>query len=423
MKSVKDRLLKRLINLPSWAMPPFDQRVTLQVEELDKASVETTNRRSRPLPGSAEVMEFNAWRMAHAVKKADCLRWQSAHFLGLKTAGFLLENACLFDWQADDLRLNSGAAKELADFSRTSLAGRVGQGMAVLFLEEKDFSYVGRFESEWQKRATAQNGSGPVGNPKQPDFIAENRQKQWVLAESKGSFASCGGKTSVKGYLKKGLNQLRGWTECITPQPIKSFAIATVLRETGDPSPDPSKISFVDPEPETPSNPVEFPADAVRRANYASWLAIMGFEDASRRLLARGGKARQRRVQVLTLAGRQYAVHVASVSLQSPDGFSEAPDLLSAHAGFPWFGNGLRIEIIGLDLSVLKTISATLTSPTHNGLMDLQPGDSSELQAKETGEAFYGSVFADGSLVGELRLSAHHLGYSRFERETVELAL
>ena len=44
-------------------------------------------------------------------------------------------------------------------------------------------------------------------------------------------------------------------TSYITPQPIKSFAIGTFLRETGDGSKEASAIAFVDPEPEAPRRP------------------------------------------------------------------------------------------------------------------------------------------------------------------------
>ena len=86
----------------------------------------------------------------------------------------------------------------------------------------------------------------------------------------------------IKTALKDGLNQLNGWDKFITPQPAKSFAIGTFLRESADTSGETSFIAFVDPEPEAPENPVEFPPDAVRRANYASWLSAMGLEDASK---------------------------------------------------------------------------------------------------------------------------------------------
>ncbi|WP_337137935.1 hypothetical protein [Sphingomonas aquatica] len=42
-----------------------------------------------------------------------------------------------------------------ADFSGSGFAGRIAQGMALLFLEDKGYAYVGRFETEWTQRALA----------------------------------------------------------------------------------------------------------------------------------------------------------------------------------------------------------------------------------------------------------------------------
>ena len=214
-------------------------------------------------------------------KKADLAQCPSFQPLWAGAAGFLLENAQFFDWEADKFCLNAGMSNFYADFSRSGLTGRIAQGMALLLLEEKGYAYVGRFETEWKSRAAKRNKSCP---PKKPDFIAENRQKEWVLAESKGSFVSPGNKPNIKHRLKDGLEQLDGWDKYITPQPIKSFAIATFLRESRDCSEETSLIAFVDPEPEAPEDPVEFPSDAVRRANYASWLSLMRFDDAANRI-------------------------------------------------------------------------------------------------------------------------------------------
>ena len=150
-------------------------------------------------PNHRAMCIFSAWRLAHAVKKADCSRWPLHQVLWTGTAGFLLENAHLFDWNAGELCLNEGMSSFYADFSATGLAGRIAQGMALLFLEDKGYAYVGRFETEWKQRAATQNKRWPAGKKKAPDFIAENGRKEWVLAESKGSFASPGKQAEYKG--------------------------------------------------------------------------------------------------------------------------------------------------------------------------------------------------------------------------------
>ena len=208
----------------------------------------------------------------------------------------------MFDWTASEWCLNQGMSSFYADFSGSGMSGRIAQGMALLFLEDKGYAYVGRFETEWKQRATTQNRQWPAGKTKAPDFIAENGQKEWVLAESKGGFSSPGKKPPIKGALKDGLTQLDGWDKYISPQPIKSFAIGTFLRETGDTSGETSLIAFVDPElPEVPENPVEFPRDAVRRANYASWLSLMGLDGAAARLRVGEGSPQRYELPLFTV--------------------------------------------------------------------------------------------------------------------------
>jgi hypothetical protein len=335
-----------------------------------------------------------------------------------------LENAHLFNWNAGNLCLNEGMSSYHADFSGSSLAGRIAQGMALLFLEKKGYAYVGRFESEWKRRAAIQNKPWPADKKKAPDFIAENKSKEWVLAESKGGFASPDSKPNIKGALSEGLIQLEGWDKLFTPQPTKSFAIGTFLRESGDSCEETSLIAFVDPEPEAPQDPVEFPTDAVRRANYASWLSLMGFDDASSRLRSGTGETQRRTVPVITLDGHKYAVSVASVSPKLPDlsgrkfwdDFRDWP-----FVPFGWFQDGFSVELIGLDLEILRTLGIALGSSKISLLMELQPVERRDTPAELAEGAFSGSVFSDGSLLGELRFSRTDGPFPDFEWIEVNL--
>ena len=377
-----------------------------------------------PFQNQSGDVSFSAWRLAHAVKKADCARWPSSQILWTGTAGFLLENAHLFDWNTGELCLNEGMSSFYADFSASGLAGRIAQGMALLFLEEKGYAYVGRFESEWKRRAAIQNKPWPAGKKKAPDFIAENEKKEWVLAESKGSFASPDNKPNIKGVLNEGLTQLDGWDKLITPQPIKSFAIGTFLRETGDGSKETSAIAFVDPEPEAPQDPAEFPVDAVRRANYTSWLSLMGFDDAASRLRTGAGEAQRRTVPVITLGGHKYAVSIASIAPSLPDlsGREFWHDFRDwTFEPFGFFRDGICIELIGLDLKILRDLGAALSTSITSALMGLTPAQRRDAPADMDAGAFYGSIFSDGSLLGELRFSRPSRPLPDFEWIEVDL--
>jgi hypothetical protein len=399
----------------------FIGRSNLPVHELAKAKVEKPHGRIRPLPKASGNVQFSAWRLAHAVKKADCLRWQTAPIRWVGAAGFLLENGHLFDWTASEWCLNDGMASFYADFSGSAMAGRIAQGMALLLLEDKGYAYVGRFETEWRQRAATQNRQWPADKTKAPDFIAENGQKQWVLAESKGGFSSPGKKPPIKGALKDGLTQLDGWDKYITPQPIKSFAIGTFLRETGDAAGETSLIAFVDPEPEALENPVEFPRDAVRRANYAAWLSLMGLDDAAARLRVGEGEPQRYEFPLLTLGDRQYAVSIASVMPRHPDISSRELWRDWPFWPFPWLRDGIDIELVGLDLKVLRALSSVSPSVDASELMALEPSERRDTPADLDGGTFYGSVFSDGSLLGELRLRRPGEPFPDLEWTEVEL--
>lgn len=412
------------MSLPANVLKVFSGKSSLPVHELDKAKVQKPRAHLRPFPNPTATVNFSAWRLAHAVKKADCLRWPGAPMLWAGSAGFLLENGQLFDWGKGELSLHDGMASFYADFTGTGLAGRLAQGMALLFLEDRGYSYVGRFETEWKQRAATQNKSWPAGKTKAPDFIAENKMTEWILAEAKGGFASPGSKPNIKGALSDGLDQLDGWDKYITPQPTKSFAIGTFLRESNDTSGETSLIAFVDPEPEPPVNPVEFPADAVRRANYASWLSLMDFQTAANRLRAGSGEPRRRLVPVFALGGRKFVIRVASVSPRFPDLSSrELWEDFRNWAFFPFSVpmDGIRVEMIGLDLKVFEAVGRAAGANMSAGLMELRPEHSHDVPFDTAGGAFYGSVFSDGSLLGELRLTHSSRPIPDFEWIEVEL--
>lgn len=396
----------------------------LPVYEIEKSKVEKKRARIRPFPAASDQLNFSAWKLAHAIKKADCARWRANSPLFVGASGFLIENAQLFAWNGNTLSLNDGASEFLADFSGTSLAGRVAQGFALLFLESNGYSYVGRFETEWKQRAATQKKAWPKGKTKAPDFIAENAHRDWVLTESKGGFPNPEAKPNIKGALSEGLSQLVGWDKHISPPPIKSFVVGTFLREFGDISGEKSLLAFVDPEPDEPEDPVEFPRDAVRRANYASWLSLMGLENSAARLLGGIGEPQRRTVPVISLAGRKYAVRVASVAPRfrdpsSPDFWHDIEEFL--FHPYWMFQDGLRIEVLGIDFSVLKTLGTQSQADITQRLLEFVPQESRDDRLDAGRGAFYGSIFSDGSLLGELRINRPSMPMPEFEWMEVDI--
>jgi hypothetical protein len=411
----------RWVSLRGKVARAFAGQNRLPVYELKKTSVEKKYGRVRPLPSVSSEVKFGAWRLAHALAKTDCAHSPSSEVLWLGTVGFLLAHAHLFDWSSKELRLNEGMSNFYADFTRTGLAGRIAQGMALLFLEDRGYAYVGRFEAEGKRQALAQKKPWPTGKFKAPDFIAEDKANQWILAESKGSLVSPSSQPNIKGVLNDALGQLDGWDTFFTPQPAKSFAIGTFLREHNDPDTETSLIAFVDPEPEPPQDPVQFPRDLVRRANYASWLSLMGFDDAADKLRTHAGDGVRREVPVIRLAGHDYAFTVSAIAPKQRDLSGRAFWRDFQNWPFWLYPGDIRIEVIGIDLNVLHTVGSAILSPSSGELMELLPNVDRTVNGEFDGGGFIGSVFSDGSLLGEMTLRRSSKPFPDFDWTEVTL--
>ena len=395
----------------------------LPMHELPKTTIEKPNARIRPLPTTSGDLNFSAWGLAHAIKKADCARWPSPNIGCREIVGHIAEHAALFDWGKLPLCLKDGMSTFYFDSSRSSLAGRIGQGMALLFLEKKGYNYVGRFETVWRSRAATKKKRQTASKFKAPDFIVADASNNWVLAEAKGGFVPPETNPNIKGALKSGLSQLIGWETRITPQPIKSYVIGTYLRESGDTNKETSVITFVDPEPEPPYDPVAFPTDAVRRANYASWISLMGFREAADRVRAGSGETQSITIPVIELRRHKYALSVISVSRMHPDLSSREfwkGVRLWPFGPFDWFETGIRIQLAGLNLDVLNALGSAQNSEAKSVLMELDPEERFDEPIRLDDSSFYGSVFSDGSLFGELRLNPRGGFKIPFEWKDVE---
>jgi len=115
-----------IANLARSTLPVFDLTAKKDLFRVKRAKL-------RPLTESpANSLAFSSWRLAHAVKKADCTRPIAKGLAHVSALGFLLENGHLFEWGGADFRLTEDAISLLDDFSQSSLAGRIAQGIALL---------------------------------------------------------------------------------------------------------------------------------------------------------------------------------------------------------------------------------------------------------------------------------------------------
>jgi len=340
----KDIRLKRLPNAPTWS----------------------AYAQSQP------KMKFSGWQLAHAVVKADYLVERNFMLPGL---ALILQLDQIIDFQSGgQLSLVPGSAVTLNDFTRTSLSGRLGQGLSLLFAQQRGYSFVGHLATD--PDVLAKIKSLPGRRKKAADFLFETPSMQRMILESKGSFSQTDNDpTKIKSVLRTALtSQVDYWMSRISPAAAKGFAVYSCFRESAGSTP--SALIFVDPPGRLEQTPLELPEAWVRRRNYASWLQVMGLDRAAVSL--RRDEIRDRagiELPVIRIAGRRIAV---STLVKQPESGR-------------WLG-------AGLDVAALKMISDALSGDesgllaygldTSPSLFDLVPAD------KEF------SIFPDGSFFG-----------------------
>lgn len=383
-------MIPHLVGSALQVLRAFAAQATLPLYELDRAHVQTKGTRIRPFVAERGFtndplcpvrnvnptdLKFTGWRLAHAVKKADCLRQMPFEFL--QHLGFLLEQLPTLDWRRGNLRLLPGVASAYADVAGTSLAGRIGQALALLFMDARGYAFAAHYP----------RAAGTPG----PDFIFERQSNSVdrVLVEAKGSFVAPTVQPNIKGTLAEGLGQI---SKAKPLDSRKSYVVGSFLREHGDTGKEPSLIAFVDPENARSSPGDESPRDLVLRHNYAAWLDAMNLHYAASDLRARASRDRPEviRLHILNLNGTRFGV-VPTHSFY-PGDFDEPFDPR-------WLGNG-RFIVVGMPMTILHGLSRTLADPTTS----LTIGDETitELPTEVYDGEFNVSVLRDGSLLGSV---------------------
>jgi hypothetical protein len=245
----------------------------------------------------------------------------------------------------------------------------------------------------------------------------ENRTGDAALMESKGSFVDPGRDApTVKRDLAHALSQLSAWSTVIQPKPTKSFAIGTYFRDQSDPG-DPSFIAFVDPPSDQRIDElaVEWPKDWVRRGNYGAWLAGMNLRRASEALsMGTTIEPSEVNLPVLALNGRRYAVAPLGLMVDGNVRSPRLPLYFLTHPDLDWEDPphwffrelGVSLEVIGLDVVVLRQIEAVLQGRGElSGLEKATPRPQQDSRGFQMADGFYGSTMPDGSLCGVLRPS------------------
>lgn len=324
-------------------------------------------------------LEFGGWSLAHAVVKADYLDRRNLMMPGL---GFLLQSYNVIDFNKSPIALKIGASKALNDVSLTSLSGRVGQGLAILYGHSLGLKFSAHLRSHVESLPTGNPSAAHKGEAMADFLFADSAST--VLIESKGSFTQNeNDATAIKSTLKRALKeQVDPWMGYLQPPPSNGYVVYSCLREN---SWVPSSLSVVDPNGEDDNSAgLPFSREQVMRENYGAWLRAMGLPQAAERLtrppdtaVADGIEERPVEIEFLVYEheGREFAFRA------------------DAHYWFP--SDAWAVPTLAVDLSVLKAISAVAESPDlqlTELIVDL-PLQTDQVQGST-------SIFPDGSVLG-----------------------
>jgi hypothetical protein len=339
-------------------------------------------------------LTLTGWRLAHAVVKAD---FQLAGDFGFSSIGFLFQMDRIIDFASQgNLRLSSGASASMSDVTHSSIAGRIGQGLSILFAQDRGYRYSCHLARLPEVQSWLASNSD-ASEKRVADFLFEDGSYDRMILESKATFTlTTDDPVSVKKILRPALlKQVEPWMTRLSPSATKGFAVYSSLREGGGA---PSMIAFVDPEIEGPALDSVPPNSIVRRRNYAAWLAAMGFQRAAERLRgersAEWSTGAESRLAVIEAGGRKFAVRVAldsfRIGSEPPVGVVEVLRLGASLS----FARPSKFLVIGMEVKVARAIEQALRGD-DGALLDYNFGELEDASIDQTR-----SVLSDGTFLG-----------------------
>lgn len=352
---------------------------SIEVYECDEVAVRTPKRALAPtfrqLATKQQDLTFRGIQLMHAVVKADYLDRRNLFRPGL---AFLLQAQDILELSSSAITLRDNLSSVFNDFSLTGLVGRVGQGLTILYAQER----LGmKFAAHLQSYLATQNGSKRE-KAAAADFVF-SRGNETFLWESKGSFTL---KDNNANGIRRRLNdalarQVDPWMMRLIPAPINGYAVYSCLRES---SWVPSAMFVADP-PEDTSGAADTPftPEQARRENYAAWLRAMGLYGPAARLVRDQGVEKAQSEEV-------------SFVLHEANGRTYA---FVDHSSRPYIKWSPHHTVVGLNAEVLRAISGAAQS--KDGSQELHVDldrVGQEVRALEPGDTF--SIFPDGSLFG-----------------------
>lgn len=368
------------------------QSQTIDVYEVPSATIEqrrlVKGTKWTDFASARSPFSFSGIDLAIAVTKADVLNGSNPLRYGL---AFLLESAEIVDWGRGTFTLLPGGADRFNDFVARAFAGRIGQGLAILYAEKMwRLSFVGHLRSLLLRQGVplvdAKAKALPVA-----DFIFESSLGTRSILEAKGSFWVNGySPTEVKSSLKSALKkQVNPWMSKVTPTAANGYVTLSCIREAPSLSGPSTGLVFTDPDGDEPVAHYEISSDLLRRTMYAGWLRVMGLRDPANRLLSPGGLelASTYEFAVIGVQGREIAFPLWTSFTLLPTRFVSFGSYVPDHVPFAY----------GMDREVLQLLAERIRG--NSGALVRMP-EIGQPTANEESATF--SLWSDGTWLGSL---------------------
>lgn len=321
-------------------------------------------------PNSCSHMHFNLWNLAHATIKADLVT--NTNISLLRRFAFLIDTTEFIASNTSNFKLRKQPIDNLSDFVRTGYTGRIAQGLAVLLMEDMNYTYISKPPISCAQKCA--------------DFLFQQNGR-YALVESKGTYSA---RPHLKSMLRDALDQINRTIPLLPANTIfKSFAMASIFGD--DNNSRQTSLNIIDPERKGDSeNGLE--EDYIWRSNYSSWLSGMGHAKLAAKIsptAAYSDGEEQIEVNAAEYKGKTYII----------DSFSHIKNLINGeYSEYELYYLIPFPMVMGLEMQILvETIENIKKGNKTNPKIGVREGRIDDIL-----DGAPVSVFSDGTIYGHI---------------------